>query len=725
MKKTTRLLCLILTVIITVSCFTGLSLVSANADEQKIYFEFPDESVWTHEGLKINSRSKLANVYCVVRAIYGNSSQINELDLRGRNSQCISEDNDIFSINLEKFGEIEEGAVYSVVFATAAAGQNQTVEMAFTSDCIGDTLYVTPYEGETTRKNPKNSTMLEHFAAWKNNPYCGPLAMYSSEGALLTGEIPDAQPKAQVLSNALRDYLVDSASNPNFQYQHNMECCEELGVSANDVYEQYLADNADFINAYGENVQTSEDVPCPFLSDGTKIIPSPDYVKSVLGITDSVYTVAGSSAAMFGTVYDASNDDNDMTYIADSGVYSKTYKNVGPEENVKIKVLKNHSWDEAFPKDDFIFNIKSECDVTISYNPDNDEVNVSGDGVVIDDELEVFSVIAVGNGEDTYLNGVNWDPCDTSNSLTEVTAGVWEMTMWDIYAFDNYNIKFAINSVDENGNPTSNPWKYNFGAEVEQLYPVNTDINAVWQGKNCIFSVEDDGSTVKLRLDLREFNFKTKTGAKMAIIVNGSEEEPSTEGPTEEPTTEEPTTEEPTTEAPTTEEPTTEEPTTEEPTTEEPTTEEPTMEEPTTEPQETTEPVTEAPTETTEPTEPVTIITEPSTNQRTTNATRPTNPYRPPVTVKTTEKAEPTTTQKPAEKLTTVIIGDVDSNRIIDIKDVTRIQKALAGLVELTDAQRIAADTNGNGRVEITDATLIQKYLVKLIKGFYSAVVYI
>ncbi|MEE1016456.1 MAG: dockerin type I repeat-containing protein, partial [Ruminococcus sp.] len=139
-----------------------------------------------------------------------------------------------------------------------------------------------------------------------------------------------------------------------------------------------------------------------------------------------------------------------------------------------------------------------------------------------------YSIIAVGNGEDTYLNGANWDPCDPANAMTEVADGIWEMTMEDIYAFENYQIKFAVNSVDEEGNPTSNPWAHNFGTEEETQYPVNTELDAFYNGKNCIFEVEEDASTVKLQLDLRNFDFKTKTGAKMTITVTAPE--PQAEG---------------------------------------------------------------------------------------------------------------------------------------------------------------------------------------------------
>ena len=279
----------------------------------------------------------------------------------------------------------------------------------------------------------------------------------------------------------------------------------------------------------------------PETEPATTVAPEtePEPTTEPTPITDAVYTVAGSSAAIFnGTAWDASNTANDMTFNDATGLYEITYPDVQPEDAIQLKVVKDHGWDESYPEQNVSFNVKSVCDVKVTYNPTNNEVKVEGKGVTFDDDLKPYSIIAVGNGEDTYLNGANWDPCDPANALTEVADGVWEMTMEDIYAFDNYQIKFAVNSVDEEGNPTSNPWAHNFGSEEETQYPVNTELDAFYNGQNCIFEVEEDGSTVKLQLDLRNFDFATKTGAKMTVTVTAPEPEPTSEPVvTEEPTT--------------------------------------------------------------------------------------------------------------------------------------------------------------------------------------------
>lgn len=55
--------------------------------------------------------------------------------------------------------------------------------------------------------------------------------------------------------------------------------------------------------------------------------------------------------------------------------------------------------------------------------------------------------------------------------------------------------------------------------------------------------------------------------------------------------------------------------------------------------------------------------------------------------------------------------GDVDGNNIVDVKDVTLLQKYYASRAEIDDNNIVAADFNGDGDKNIKDATEIQKML--------------
>lgn len=64
------------------------------------------------------------------------------------------------------------------------------------------------------------------------------------------------------------------------------------------------------------------------------------------------------------------------------------------------------------------------------------------------------------------------------------------------------------------------------------------------------------------------------------------------------------------------------------------------------------------------------------------------------------------------------ILGDVNSDGKVNVKDATMIQKAAAKIIALTDAENMRADVNGDGKVNVKDATAIQKYAAKIETGF-------
>ncbi|GEM_PF-3363261 len=211
-----------------------------------------------------------------------------------------------------------------------------------------------------------------------------------------------------------------------------------------------------------------------------------------------------------------------LTYNESTGLYELTVKDVQPQD-VYYYMLKNNTqipekdgWCSERP---ISFAVESACDVTFTFNPITKEIDVLGDGVAAETGVDCRSVIAVGNGEGNYLNGANYNPCDTSNAMEEVADGIFELTMTNVKAFDNYNVKFVANSLDENNEPAPNPWQHTFGAAQETEYPTGETIDLAYGGSNCIFSVPQNGSTVKFRLNLRNFNFATKKGATLLITV--------------------------------------------------------------------------------------------------------------------------------------------------------------------------------------------------------------
>jgi len=60
-------------------------------------------------------------------------------------------------------------------------------------------------------------------------------------------------------------------------------------------------------------------------------------------------------------------------------------------------------------------------------------------------------------------------------------------------------------------------------------------------------------------------------------------------------------------------------------------------------------------------------------------------------------------------------MGDADGDGVVDIFDVTHIQRAVADLTELDYRQRAAAGVNRDGSVTIADVTKLQRYLAEFI----------
>ena len=69
----------------------------------------------------------------------------------------------------------------------------------------------------------------------------------------------------------------------------------------------------------------------------------------------------------------------------------------------------------------------------------------------------------------------------------------------------------------------------------------------------------------------------------------------------------------------------------------------------------------------------------------------------------------------PSEDVSEYPIGDVNNDNVISVLDATEIQKYLAGITTLNEAQVLNGDVNNDGVLSVIDATTIQKYLAGLV----------
>lgn len=228
-------------------------------------------------------------------------------------------------------------------------------------------------------------------------------------------------------------------------------------------------------------------------------------------MAQDVYVVAG-CAELCGSTWDSGDTDNQMTLQSD-GTHAKTFTNVAVGTDYSFKVVKKsqngeQEWIGNADGTNVVFSVASVCDVTITFNPFDYSITVTGTGV----QAYVFNVekvIAVGNGVGAWLNDAAWDPNADVNKMTEVADKVYEISFDNVPVGEDYMVKFATNGT----------WTDNFGGFFEAS---GKESDAMYNSGNITFNLEKAG-TVKLRLDLSKFDYATRTGAKFVITLPGSE----------------------------------------------------------------------------------------------------------------------------------------------------------------------------------------------------------
>ena len=225
---------------------------------------------------------------------------------------------------------------------------------------------------------------------------------------------------------------------------------------------------------------------------------------------------------------EATCGDNVMTENGD-GNYEKVFTNVAVGNGYQFKVVKNDSeWIGVGDtgNDNFTFNVTKECDVTVTYNPTTNEITATGEGVVIPKELVVDHITVVGNGEDNWLNGKDWKVDAEANYMTETSEGskVYQIKFESLDAYENYQFKFAANGS----------WADNWGLPEQGTAPLNEWFDLTYNGQNMIIDTDaagyEDGYDIVLTLDLSNFNYATKQGAKGKVDIV-TDAEPTTAAP--------------------------------------------------------------------------------------------------------------------------------------------------------------------------------------------------
>ena len=133
------------------------------------------------------------------------------------------------------------------------------------------------------------------------------------------------------------------------------------------------------------------------------------------------WTVAGNLESLFGTAWDPANTANDMTLTEGLYTWEKNEVTLTTEEPIQFKVVKNHSWDEAYPENDYMLNIPADgvYGIKITFNAETKEVKAETTG---GPELNTYTA--------NFENTGNWAAVYAYTWSGEGEAKVEELGAW-------------------------------------------------------------------------------------------------------------------------------------------------------------------------------------------------------------------------------------------------------------------------------------------------------
>lgn len=227
---------------------------------------------------------------------------------------------------------------------------------------------------------------------------------------------------------------------------------------------------------------------------------------------EDVYVVAGEPTELFGIVWDGTGEVNRMT--KDGDAYTKTYTVETAIENVQLKVVKNGlDWFGDETGNSVTFNLIGAGDFTVTFVPQTQEITVSGDIVEFVTAPCPSEIYAFGNGEGSWLCGAEWDAADMQNAMNMVADDVYEISYEHVTAGQNRRVQFGVDGST----------LHFFGGTFAESGAVT---DAVYKGGAITFDTPYALQTVKLQLDLRSFDFASKSGATFTVTVIPEEQPP-------------------------------------------------------------------------------------------------------------------------------------------------------------------------------------------------------
>ena len=233
------------------------------------------------------------------------------------------------------------------------------------------------------------------------------------------------------------------------------------------------------------------DVKITFNAETKDVACELTLIEEIPDTEEHTYTVAGNNLTLFGTEWDAANEDNNMTLK--DGLYTWTKNDVElTVGEILFKVVQDHNWDIAYPSENWLYNVTENgtYNVTITFDATTKDITCKAEPVVV---VEDFYTIA---GAPEALFGAEWNPGYAANNMTLVD-GVYTWTKNDVELTAGYFIEFKV--------VKNNNWA------------------TAWPASNYEYTVAEDG-TYDLTIT---FNPETE---EVAFTANKHEEAPAVRG---------------------------------------------------------------------------------------------------------------------------------------------------------------------------------------------------
>lgn len=259
------------------------------------------------------------------------------------------------------------------------------------------------------------------------------------------------------------------------------------------------------------------DVTITFNPDTKEINVLGDGVREIKSDTYRVYAYSRNSDTFGTTANNPYPLENEMT-LCDDGAYSVTFKDVQPEEDLKITIKEEYYGDALLGFYGYNYcgiDVVKPCDVTVyfkkdSYSLENSKIWAEGDGVVIRTKPLIGEM---------HILGSQFGSDFTDNN---------KMTQTDDYGFqyraDNLNIdkmyEFEIINVQNN---FTDSWYGNFEKEPAEFgvdKVTNTYPNQ-YMWSEMYIKVPYDNASVLITFDLSNFDYVSKQNATYRVDLFG------------------------------------------------------------------------------------------------------------------------------------------------------------------------------------------------------------